>query len=157
MPRLKWNNGEPPHKGWWRVTLDRSANPRAGQHKYWGWWDGVKWSSFANQSYSAKDAAIMGNSHGWGDTNDISWCDTYPAYARVPRIDPDEWHLNVGVQPAADNVKIECMLFDGCSGINPASVWDWKLPKGDLGRAKTPFAIYAWRVAKRVAKKPQTR
>lgn len=154
MPRLKWNNGEPPHKGWWRVTLGRKDDTRPNRLKYWGWWDGVKWSTFPNQGDTAEVAGRMGCEHGWGDTDDISWTAAYPKNARVPRIDPDEWHFNVGVQPAADKVQLECMLFSGDCGVQAAAKWEWSLPEGKpVGSKETPFLIYAWRVAK----KPQTR
>lgn len=80
MTKRIWRTGPPPHVGWWNASASRVEDS-------WRWWNGFRWSWFANSSYSAKDAAKCANVRSEILTI-IEWTDYWPENARVPRIKP---------------------------------------------------------------------
>lgn len=84
MSSRVWNNGPPPHIGWWNASTHQSNDA-------WRWWDGRHWSAVARPSFSRKQihAATSIVAAPWlGSNSGIQWTDYWPENARVPRIAP---------------------------------------------------------------------
>lgn len=87
MTARTWRKGPPPFPGWWNArVMSFSGDDR------WGWWDGRRWSVFADEGMSASEAAERAKTIGGygGGTAHVEWSDYYPENARVPRVDPRE-------------------------------------------------------------------
>lgn len=79
-----WNNGPPPHIGWWNASSDTGNAPET-----FSWWNGFRWSLGTQPDKDAKDAAIRAKElRDPEDERLVRWTDYYPENARVPRIDP---------------------------------------------------------------------
>jgi hypothetical protein len=77
-PHTEWHKGQPPHIGWWRTFMGD-----------WRWWNGEVWSVSTSMHASADTAAYFAKVPCREKTH-ILWSDYYPAYARVPRVNPNE-------------------------------------------------------------------
>ena len=82
-----WNEGTPPHVGWWSVE---GAIPSGAEDNMWrSWWDGAKWS--AQENSTDADGSFAWNSLGSLRAGDLgtSWCWLWPEHARVARVNPE--------------------------------------------------------------------
>ena len=61
-----WNRGVPPAAGWFPVMIREDRG-------YIGWWDGIRWSTFATKSYDAKSAGSCARAYGWAEVHDVKW------------------------------------------------------------------------------------
>lgn len=90
MIKPVWNDGAPPHVGWWNTTVFYGGTRLSALGERWGWWNGKGWSMFAWREESPSSAAkaarqLGGNS---GSTKHVRWSYYLPKNARVARIDP---------------------------------------------------------------------
>lgn len=80
MTERVWNDGPPPHVGWWNASANKFGS-------IWRWWDGAHWSKPAFQEMSAEQAGEQAVVHAASD--DIPWIRRWPEGARVPRVNPE--------------------------------------------------------------------
>jgi len=73
-----WNQGPPPHIGWWNASISHSSSA-------WRWWNGSHWSFVAYDDYTATRARHQAAKL---TRADIEWTDYYPVDARVARVAP---------------------------------------------------------------------
>jgi len=67
MNNHDWNQGPPPHVGWWLTQL--THHQRTWQR--WTWWTGCSWQDLPQAHF-------------------VQWSNYYPEGARVPRVDPGD-------------------------------------------------------------------
>lgn len=83
MSKLQWNEGSPPHVGWWVASAceDESC---------WRWWSGTRWSQPAYPDFTRGEAAESAKfaTRILSQIAAIRWADSWPANARVPRSKP---------------------------------------------------------------------
>lgn len=96
MNQRQWNEGAPPHPGWWNTTVVFGNTRHSEIGAMWGWWDGGRWSAFAEPHYDAEQAGQRACQLGGinGSTEHVRWSHYWPENARVPRIDqrPEQAH-----------------------------------------------------------------
>lgn len=72
-----WNEGPPPHVGWWLANMISSAS-------LWSYWDGKRWS------IAYLDCELLPAELRWRPTHwKVKWSAYYPKGARVKRINPE--------------------------------------------------------------------
>lgn len=81
MTERVWKKGPPPHVGWWNASKCKQPN-------IWRWWNGCRWSEFAFEHETPKEAAAIAARKSYGWLASIEWTDYWPENARVPRIKP---------------------------------------------------------------------
>ena len=75
-------------------------------------------------------------------------CLWHPASSLLP-VDVDGWIENTGVQPVADDVRVDIELDYGGQGLNkPASTWRWSLESGAGSN------VVKWRFHQKAEEKP---
>ena len=93
IDEFDWNEGEPPHVGWWNASLFQDPHS-------WAWWDGKQWSVEAHDSYSAAQASACAERKSTLPEGSIEWRTYYPENARVSR--DGTANGNIEQQPAGE-------------------------------------------------------
>lgn len=90
----QWRSGPPPHPGWWNARVVDLTSDDLPLGLMWGWWDGERWSTFAepNDSSMKAEARARKTGCGGGHYGHVRWSHYWPENARVPRIDPRSAH-----------------------------------------------------------------
>jgi hypothetical protein len=78
----EWYEGPPPHIGWWCTCADTEMS-------YWRWWNGAVWSVAVEDTDTEANAVLLAYTPYRGGKA-VWWSDYYPAYARAPRVNPNE-------------------------------------------------------------------
>ena len=83
MNELVWSDGAPPTVGWWRCK-----DGLFGGGEHYRWWDGERWSYFAqpeNGADYAKWVAGQTIEPTFAKAFNVQWCEYWPEDARVQR------------------------------------------------------------------------
>lgn len=90
---LRWLRGQPPHVGWWCAST-------RGDYGDWRWWNGRQWSQLVREADSPAKAGKAALRPAREKAETITWCEFWPADARVMREDPHSQAMK-GRLPAA--------------------------------------------------------
>ena len=85
MNNIQWQADSPPHVGWWNCSFGKNNFPS----NVWRWWNGEVWSVALTKWDFLRDVdKLAGCKESPRMNKYITWCDYYPADARVPRVKP---------------------------------------------------------------------
>lgn len=82
MRERVWQEGPPPHVGWWNASWNKGE-------WIWRWWDGKVWSMPSLRHFPIKNVVHNAMCPDNPKVN-ILWTDYYPKDARVLRVNPNK-------------------------------------------------------------------